>query len=185
MSDKQNTPLYVPYFYISTSSCPSVSPHPALSIHDLFKFGFHYRLQCVALTVTARLTALWGLSLWPRQFQSSRIITETAVHIPLGGGGNMGGLPVSAEKWDARRRAWARRGRRERLQHAWWWRREESFMFGSPTADAETEVYGNRASEMVIKVYQTPTRFQDLSFVQAGALTYMHLPVFLMALTIT
>lgn len=40
--------------------------------------------------MTARLAALRGLSLWPRHFQSSRIITEAAMHIPLGGSGNMG-----------------------------------------------------------------------------------------------
>lgn len=91
-----------PYFYISIFSSFSVSPRPALSVYDLFKFGLHFLLPCVVMTVTARLAALWGLPLWPQHFQSSGIITETAMHIPPGWKWQYGGLLVSSEKWDAR-----------------------------------------------------------------------------------
>lgn len=52
----------------------------------------------------------------------------------------------------------------------------KSFIFGSRTADAQTEVYGDGASEQVIKRFSdADTLSKALSFVHAGALTYMHL----------
>lgn len=49
------------------------------------------------------LSALWGLPLCPWLLQAGGIITEAAIHIPLGCELQYMGLEVSAEKWDARR----------------------------------------------------------------------------------
>ena len=83
-------------------------------VYDLFKFGLRFLSRRAAVTVTARLTALWGLPPWPPHFQSSRIITEAAMYIPPGCKWQYEGLLVSAEKWDARRQAWVRERVRER-----------------------------------------------------------------------
>jgi len=50
------------------------------------------------VTVTARFTALWGSPLWPQHFESGRIITEAAMHVPPGWKWQYGGFLVSVDK---------------------------------------------------------------------------------------
>lgn len=86
--------------------------------------GLTFLLPCAAVTVTARLyCTLRFCPLWPRHFQSSRIITEAALHIPPGwkwqhrGSSRchlrnemQGGEPEQDRDGDRLQNAWRRRG---------------------------------------------------------------------------
>lgn len=141
----------------------SVYPGFALSVNDLFKFGLHFFfLPCTAVTVTARLTALWGLPLWPRHFQSNRIITDAAMHIPPGWKWQYGGLSVSVEKWDARRNAvreWEKDRERQLNAYGDGGRHYKRFIFGSKTADAEMQVNVYGQCEKVMRTISDTDTF--------------------------